>query len=77
MALKKLRTYFFFAPKNETITDFLENTEVEFRMTDGPKWNKPIAMASAHPFVHFKPNEAQEHCRPIETLVHAEDAQQQ
>jgi hypothetical protein len=51
--IKKLRTYFFFAEPNENILHFLKNTEVEFRLTDGPKWNKPIAFASSFPFTHF------------------------
>ena len=52
--LKKLRVHFFFSDSLEGLENFLENTEVEFRITDGPKWNKPIAFASAYPFTHFK-----------------------
>ena len=37
----------------ENLEFFLKNTEVEFRITDGPKWNKPLAFASAYPFTHF------------------------
>jgi hypothetical protein len=51
--LKKLRVYFFFIDSIESLQNFLENTEVEFRITDGPHWNKPLAFASAYPFTHF------------------------
>lgn len=52
--LKKLRTHYFFVDEPANLQYFLENTEVEFRITDGPKWNKPLAFASAYPFTHFK-----------------------
>lgn len=51
--LKKLRIYFFFTDSNENLLNFMQNTEVEFRITDGPHWNKAIAFASAFPFTHF------------------------
>eukprot|EP00347_Sterkiella_histriomuscorum_P000881 403374165 len=51
--LKKLRTHFFFVDHLVNLEYFLNNTEVEFRITDGPQWNKPIAFASAYPFTHF------------------------
>lgn len=54
--LKKLRTYFFFSDSIISLKSFQENTEVEFRITDGNKWNKPLAFASAFPFTHFKVN---------------------
>lgn len=53
ISLKKLRIYFFFSDTIENLHSFLENTEVEFRITDGPLWHKPIAYASAYPFTHF------------------------
>ena len=56
--LKKLRTYFLFVDEIKNLEYFLENTEVEFRITDGPKWNKPIAFASAFPFTHFSTKNA-------------------
>ena len=56
--MKKLRTYFFFVDEIKNLEYFLENTEVEFRITDGPKWNKPIAFASAYPFTHFSTKNA-------------------
>ncbi len=51
--IKKLRTHFFFVDELENLEYFIKNTEVEFRITDGPKWNKPLAFASAFPFTHF------------------------
>ncbi len=45
--------HFFFVDELDNLQYFLENTEVEFRITDGPKWNKPLALASAYPFTHF------------------------
>lgn len=42
----------------------MKNTEVEFRITDGPKWNRPLAFASAFPFTHFdilQPNKVGEY----------------
>ena len=52
--VKKLRVHFFFTDSTENLVNFIENTEVEFRLTDGPQWSKPIAFASAYPFTHFK-----------------------
>ena len=57
--LKKLRTYFFFVDDLDNLLYFLENTEVEFRITDGPQWNKPLAFASAFPFTHFNVNQSE------------------
>jgi hypothetical protein len=51
--IKKLRIHFIFSESIESMQFFLENTEVEFRITDGPSWNKPLAVASAFPFTHF------------------------
>ena len=51
--LKKMRTHFFFVDELLNLEYFLKNTEVEFRITDGPRWNKPVAFASAFPFTHF------------------------
>lgn len=56
ISIKKLRTYFFFADSIKNLENFKENTEIEFRITDGNKWNKPLAFASAFPFTHFKVN---------------------
>jgi len=45
--------HFFFVDELSNLQYFLENTEVEFRITDGPKWNKPLAFSSAYPLTHF------------------------
>lgn len=56
---KKMRTHYVFVDEDmENLRYFLENTEIEFRITDGPRWNKPLAFASARPFTHFAVGQA-------------------
>lgn len=44
--LRKMRLHYFFTEKDASLDDFLQNTEVEIRITDGPDWDKKIAMAT-------------------------------
>lgn len=53
LPLKKLRVHYFFNDNSQHIESFLKNTEVEFRITDGPAWTKAIAQARAFPLTHF------------------------
>ena len=59
IALNKLRVHYFFNDNIHHMSSFLDNTEVEFRITDGPSWSKAIAYASAFPFTHFKGSTSQ------------------
>lgn len=52
-SLKKLRVHYFFTEKDADLKDFLSETKVEFRITDGPNWNKAIAKAYCNPLEHF------------------------
>jgi hypothetical protein len=52
--LHKMRVHYFFTEKDANFDDFFENTEIEIRITDGQDWDKKIARATWHPFIHFK-----------------------
>jgi len=43
---------------------------VEFRITDGPKWTRPIAYASANPFTHFKVRSHHSYVQRQNLLLH-------
>ena len=54
--LKLTRVHYFFTLPNEPIKDFIENTEIEFRITDGPKYAKyePLAVGKIFALRNFK-----------------------
>lgn len=52
--LKKMRIHFFFTEKDANLDDFLNNTQIEIRITDGPNWNKVMYKATCSPFALFK-----------------------
>ena len=68
--LKKMRTHFFFVDEIHHLDYFLKNTEVEFRITDGPHWNKPLAFASAYPFTHFDVSPTGDYVQRQNILLH-------
>ena len=49
-----MRIHYFFTEKDADLTDFIENTELEIRITDGPNWSKMLYKATIFPFIHFK-----------------------
>ncbi|KRX03758.1 hypothetical protein PPERSA_04266 [Pseudocohnilembus persalinus] len=63
--IKFFRLHYFFAIDND-IQEFLENTELVFRITDGPNWNNLVAEGKSKTISFFqnKQVEAQRHsCR--------------
>lgn len=52
--LKKMRVHYFFTEKEVDLDDFISNTQIEIRITDGPNWNKVISKATCSPLIHFK-----------------------
>lgn len=43
--LNKIRLHYFFTEKDADLIDFMKETQIELRITDGVNWNKPIATA--------------------------------
>jgi hypothetical protein len=52
--LRKMRVYYFFTEKDAELDEFIDHTEIEIRITDGPNWNNTIAKATCTPLIHFK-----------------------
>ena len=52
--INKIRVHFFFTEFMD-ISDFVKNTEVEIRVTDGPDWNRFISTGKAKPFESMDP----------------------
>ena len=53
--INKIRVHFFFTEIMQ-IADFVKNTEIEIRITDGPDWCKWITSGSTKPFEFMNPN---------------------
>ena len=53
-SLRKMRIHYFFTEKDANLDNFIENTEIEVRITDGANWNKVMYKATCTPLIHFK-----------------------
>ena len=53
--VNKIRVHFFFTEFMD-ISEFVKNTEIEVRITDGPDWSKHIAGGKVKPFEFMDPN---------------------
>lgn len=51
--MNKLRIHYFFTEEGEDISDFKRDTEIEMRITDGPDYNKLLAVGNVRPMEHF------------------------
>lgn len=56
--INKIRVHFFFTEFME-ITDFIKNTEVEIRVTDGPDWSRFISAGKIKPFEFMDPSKTE------------------
>ena len=50
--VNKLRVHYFFT-ENYEIEKFVDETESELRITDGPEWASVLAVGSSLPFKYF------------------------
>ena len=50
--VNKLRVHYFFT-EGESPEAFLDNTEIELRVTDGREWSNALAVGSIRPFRYF------------------------
>ena len=50
VTVNRLRVHYFFSTLESHIEDFLSNTQITIRLTDGDNWNKCIAEGKIKPF---------------------------
>lgn len=49
-----MRVHYFFTDSKEVMKSFLNNTEIELRVTEGNNWNKPVAISSSFALQYFQ-----------------------
>lgn len=57
--INRLRLHYYFTEANG-IAEFMKNTEIEIRLTDGPDWHKCLAAGKTHPFRWMNPEKDSE-----------------